>query len=818
MARDPINEIARLSNEIKQIKKGQRYAHGGSIESSSLEVRDGGSLRAILGVQSDGTTAVNIVNGPPPPAPSAPVLAAGRGGVNATWTGTFAGGAVIPLDWARVEVHASLVSGFTPVPATLVTTIETAQGGTVIVPCDTPVYVRLVARNTSGAASDPSAQAGPVGPAPVVADDILDGIVTASKIAANAVTVNALTEALADTASQRWVDSMSDPSTWSVTQTGPGATWLQPLPVSDAPTGATVGQAFGYVRIRGTTTIPYDPDVLYRVSARIRTTVQPTTPDSVYVGVLGLAADGVTLVNRTGANNASSHTYVAASDKAIAAADGWVVVTGYLKGRAATGSAGPNPDPRTPGQVHTNTRYITPYVWLNYNQNATSAVGTMQVDAVTVEALKTGIVDSTNLVAGSVTTAALAADSVTATQILANAVTAAKINAGAVTTAKLDALAVTSDKIAANAITAGKILAGSVDATALAADAITGKTITGGTITGSLFQTAASGQRITINEAGANKVLLYDATSAIGELSSQGLLVKGTSNAIIWLDPNSVYPNLRLTTANQANSAVINVVETTPGSADLGMNSGPFTATDTSVRKWRTFFGNDFWVAERINSTDDTNYKGGRISLRSDTAIIGYLEKDDPTKNTYLNFTNSNLTQLTKSRLEIYPPQSANSAVYVSTDAGHTGNMLRLNNGGSDKFTVDKDGNTTIAGTLTVTGRVKPSTGETGTVALQNGWTAYDSTNYGTPTIRKSADGLVFLFGRIQAGTTANTTIVATIPSTYWPPVRHAFPHRAPLPNVDVTILVNELGEIRIYDISGTITNLSLSGIVWPMF
>ncbi|KPC94803.1 hypothetical protein ADL27_12515, partial [Streptomyces sp. NRRL F-6602] len=75
MARDFANELARLAQEVKEIKRGQRYAHGGSLENSALEVKNtDGSLRAILGVQADGTTGVNIVNGPPPPVPSMPVL------------------------------------------------------------------------------------------------------------------------------------------------------------------------------------------------------------------------------------------------------------------------------------------------------------------------------------------------------------------------------------------------------------------------------------------------------------------------------------------------------------------------------------------------------------------------------------------------------------------------------------------------------------------------------------------------------------------------------------------------------------------------
>ncbi|BCK73998.1 hypothetical protein Srufu_079510 (plasmid) [Streptomyces libani subsp. rufus] len=182
-------ELNRIKRQIQQIAKGQRVSHGASIENSALEVRDDtGSLRAVYGQQPDGTSGVQVVNGPPPPAPSAPIVASVLGGVTVSWDGQFAADAVIPLDWARIEVHASTTSGFTPAPATLQSTIETAQGATVVVVTDDPVYVTLLARNTSGAASTPSTEAGPYGPTPVVASDILDGIVTEAKLAADAVT------------------------------------------------------------------------------------------------------------------------------------------------------------------------------------------------------------------------------------------------------------------------------------------------------------------------------------------------------------------------------------------------------------------------------------------------------------------------------------------------------------------------------------------------------------------------------------------------------------------------------------------------------
>lgn len=562
------HEVARLRREIAQIKKGQRLAHGASVENAVLQVNDAaGSVRTIMGPLGDGTVGVQAVNGPPPPAPTAPILTSVIGGVAASWDGTFANGAIIPMDWNRVEVHASALAVYEPDTTTLVSTIETAQGGTVIAPSETALYVRLVARSASGTASVASATAGPVGPAPVVADDIVDGIVTTVKLADDAVT---------------------------------------------------------------------------------------------------------------------------AAKVAVAAID--------------------------------------------------------------VDALADSAVTADKIAANSVQATHMTVNSVQAGSIAAEAVSAGKIAAGAVTTAKLDALAVTTDKIAANAITTGKIQAGAVDATAIAATAITGKTITGGTITGALIQTATTGDRITLNEAGVNKILVYDATivSAIAELSKRGLLVQGTNGSLLWLDPNNSYPNLRLTNAAQSNSAIINVSENTAGAADLGMNGGIFSGSGFTDLKWRTMLGNDFWVAERVRDSAVATSVGGRISMRGDRAIIGYHDSTNPTTSNNL-FLNLGVTQISKGRLEVFAPASSSTALYLNADSGHTGSLARLQYASSTKFSVDVDGNTTLAGTLTAgniaTGTVSitPSAAHTPTSALVNftctGTTfrGYATANTTVPGSRKDA-------------------------------------------------------------------------------
>lgn len=454
-------ELHDLKQRLARVEKGQRYAHGGSLENSALQVRDGtGSLRGIVGQQSDGTTAVNVVNGAAPPVPSTPTVAPALGGIAVGWDGTFADSAPMPLDWSRIEVHASTTAGFTPTQETLQATMETPQGAICYLPATDPTYVRILSRNTSGTASTPTTEVGPYSPRPVAGD----------------------------------------------------------------------------------------------------------------IGI---------------------------------------------------------------GEI----------------------VETMISDG-----------------------------------------------------------AVTSPKIFANAVTTAKLAAGSVDATAIAADAITGKTITGGTIngttiTGGTIQTATSGQRITLNEAGANKVVVYNSSGvAIGELSNAGLLVKGTGGAVLWLEPNAIYPSLRYYNAANTNKAVSQVVEPVTGDANLEQFCGTFTGNGYTDMVWRSYLGRDFTVIERLRSTPGSNKViGGRLSLVATQAKLGFRNDDNTAQDTSLTV-EANLATIEGGRFYVLPPASALSALYVEAAAAHTGNLLRLFRDGTDRFKVDKDGNTTVDGILTaksiVTGSV----------------------------------------------------------------------------------------------------------------
>ncbi|MFE1452016.1 hypothetical protein [Streptomyces olivaceoviridis] len=451
-------ELQALRKHLEKVERAARLSHA-AIDNTAVQVKDGnGSLRGIIGVQADGTTAVNIVNGTAPPIPSTPTVAPALGGVAVGWDGTVADGSVLPMDWSRVEVHTSATTGFTPTPETLRATIETPQGGICYVPATSPTYACLLARNTSGTASNPTPVVGPYSPKPVA-------------------------------------------------------------------------------------------------------------------GEIGI------------------------------------------------------------GEI-----------------------------------------------------------------------TETMISDGAVTTPKLFA----------NAVTTPKLAAGSVDATAIAADAITGKTITGGqingaVITGGTVQTGTSGEHITLNELNQNKILLYNSSNvAVNELSARGLLVQGTNGAVLWLNPNATYPQLKLYNAANSNNALVQVSQSNPGAtgdANLEMISGRFSGSGFSDMCWHTLAMNDSYAIERVRFNDATTIIGGRVLLGSSGGTFAFKNTADSTQDTSL-VVEANLAHLDNGRLQVLPPASTSSALYVNPATGHTGNLLRLAINAVDKTTVDKDGNIATAGNATVSGNL----------------------------------------------------------------------------------------------------------------
>lgn len=428
--------IAVLERRMATLTRSPKLVNA-SIEDTAVQVYDGtGTLRGIIGQQPDGTTALTATNGPVPPIPSAPDVVAVLGGISAAWDGTFTDALAAPLDFGRVEVHASVTSGFTPDATTLQGTLESPQGSTLTIPCEAGVtlYVVLLSRSTSGVASPPSVQAGPVGPSPVVADDVLDGIITTVKLANDAVTTAKIAVGAIDSAAI---------AAGAVTATalGSGAVTAAALAVA-AVTASALGTA--------------------AVTSAALAAGAVTAP--------AIAASAVT----TAALNAGAVTagkLAANSVTATAVAAGAITAGAIAAGAVTAGTI-------AAGVV-----------------DATS----IGAGAVTAGKIAANAVTATTIAAGAVQAGAIAANAVTAGTIAANAVTSTTIAAGAVTTGALAANSVTATALAAGSVTATALAAGSVVAGKIHASAIDGMTITGGTLIGGLIETSASGARITLD-------------------------------------------------------------------------------------------------------------------------------------------------------------------------------------------------------------------------------------------------------------------------------------------------------------------------------
>lgn len=306
---------------------------------------------------------------------------------------------------------------------------------------------------------------------------------------------------------------------------------------------------------------------------------------------------------------------------------------------------------------------------------------------------------------------------VTGPDLTAGSVTAAAIQAGAVTADKLEAILQLATRLVAGNPTGARM---EVDEDALrvynGANSLTIKfdfvadtavftgSITGSIVTGGLIQTATSGERVTINEAGQNKVIVYDATgAAVGELSGRGILLEGTSGAIVYIDPDYMYPRIGLTNAAASATAVIQVIEPVTGDANLEMFSGRFTGSTFSDMVWRQYLGRDLAVIERLRSTTPSTVIGGRLAMLATEGSIGFKNTATPAEDTSLAVA-ANLATLSGGRFYVIAPASANSALYVEAATAHTGNLIRAFRDGIDRFKVDKDGNATVSGNLTVGG------------------------------------------------------------------------------------------------------------------
>lgn len=193
MASSDVQRFVRLIGElearVKRLEAGARTSQlsHSSLEDAGLPAYDAqGTLRQVIGRQSDGTFAVTYANGDKPPRPTAPVVSARQLAVVVGWDGQFEGSAARPGDFARVDVHMAADPDFVPDGSTLYGSL--IGEGAVVIPADVDThYIKMVAVTLSDVPSEATAA---VEVTALPADQLAAGSVTADQLAAEIVLVN----------------------------------------------------------------------------------------------------------------------------------------------------------------------------------------------------------------------------------------------------------------------------------------------------------------------------------------------------------------------------------------------------------------------------------------------------------------------------------------------------------------------------------------------------------------------------------------------------------------------------------------------------
>lgn len=215
-------------------------------------------------------------------------------------------------------------------------------------------------------------------------------------LAINSIKVTALDKPLQNTVATKLYDYMESGSLWRTVSGSVIATSNDSGAFSASSLLTMTGNSSVARDAAGVSTgIAFEPEVLYRITARVRQLTGDNAIPGVYkvnIGLYGYTDAGV-LCGYDGTNSTAKQYMIAASaedlsifDGASGESSGWQTFVGYLKGRATTGTIGSKKDQYDPAHVHENVRYIVPFVQLNIGNSTYVA----QLDAFTIETFEAG--------------------------------------------------------------------------------------------------------------------------------------------------------------------------------------------------------------------------------------------------------------------------------------------------------------------------------------------------------------------------------------------------------------------------------------------
>lgn len=147
--------------------------------------------------------------------------------------------------------------------------------------------------------------------------------------------------------------------------------------------GGLALQVTGYLYREWRENIPYDPDAVYRTSFRFRVLSDGSSGSNpIVIGYAGVAADGVTYINRVGGNSYATQHYQIDFFSAPIGSSNWVEVTAWFGGHGAPVSGTHSTD--DPMLMYPGVKYFRPII--EFNRNSTSG-GTVELDFIRIDKL-----------------------------------------------------------------------------------------------------------------------------------------------------------------------------------------------------------------------------------------------------------------------------------------------------------------------------------------------------------------------------------------------------------------------------------------------
>ncbi len=186
-------------------------------------------------------------------------------------------------------------------------------------------------------------------------------------------------------------------------------------------------------------------------------------------------------------------------------------------------------------------------------------------NTITAGQIAAGAIGASQIAAASITGDRLAANTITASQIASATITSANIAADTITAANIAASAITSTELAAGAVVAGKIAAGTIQAADIAAGTITGDRIAGNTVSADkLVANSITAGQIAAGAIGASQI-------AAGAITTSKLLVTGQGKSI---NPDPTFADASAWQSSGTGSYTLSGDSTSPGAGRIARANG----------------------------------------------------------------------------------------------------------------------------------------------------------------------------------------------------------------------------------------------------